>query len=137
MISANGGLPAHRYTPQVTQRWPRESKLASSGFVLRCRLLCCAVSLGAVLRRVSARCSARRCAVLCRLVLLRSFGAVACCDVPSGAVCHSGVPCLPALCFVVFPCAVCSVLYLFCRGVLMRAVVCHCDVCCVWVLCLS
>ena len=23
MISANGGLPAHRYTPQVTQGWPR------------------------------------------------------------------------------------------------------------------
>ena len=22
MISANGGLPAHRYTPQVTPRWP-------------------------------------------------------------------------------------------------------------------
>ena len=29
MISANGGLPAHRYTPQVTQRWPRGSKPAS------------------------------------------------------------------------------------------------------------
>ena len=29
MISANGGLPAHRYTPQVTQRWPRGSELAS------------------------------------------------------------------------------------------------------------
>ena len=31
MISANGGLPAHRYTPQVTQRWPRGSKPASAG----------------------------------------------------------------------------------------------------------
>ena len=29
MISANGGLSAHRYTPQVTQRWPRGSKPAS------------------------------------------------------------------------------------------------------------
>ena len=29
MISANGGLPAHRYTPQVTQRWPRGSIPAS------------------------------------------------------------------------------------------------------------
>ena len=29
MISANGGLPAHRYTPQVTARWPRGSKPAS------------------------------------------------------------------------------------------------------------
>ena len=30
MISANGGLPAHRYTPQVTPRWPRGSELAST-----------------------------------------------------------------------------------------------------------
>ena len=29
MISANGGLPAHRYTPQVTQRWPQWSEPAS------------------------------------------------------------------------------------------------------------
>ena len=35
MISANGGLPAHRYTPQVTPRWPRGSEPASDvcGFV--------------------------------------------------------------------------------------------------------
>ena len=32
MILANGGLLAHRYTPQVTQRWPRGSELASSPF---------------------------------------------------------------------------------------------------------
>ena len=31
MISANGGLPAHRYTPQVTPRWPRGSEPASHG----------------------------------------------------------------------------------------------------------
>ena len=31
MISANGGLPAHRYTPQVTPRWPRGSEPASPG----------------------------------------------------------------------------------------------------------
>ena len=31
MISANGGLPAHRYTPPVTQRWPRGSEPASQG----------------------------------------------------------------------------------------------------------
>ena len=31
MISANGGLRAHRYTPQVTQRWPRGSEPASAG----------------------------------------------------------------------------------------------------------
>ena len=29
MISANGGLPAHRYTPQVTPRWPRGFEPAS------------------------------------------------------------------------------------------------------------
>ena len=29
MISANGGLPAHKYTPQVTPRWPRGSEPAS------------------------------------------------------------------------------------------------------------
>ena len=29
MLSANGGLPAHRYTPQVTPRWPRGSEPAS------------------------------------------------------------------------------------------------------------
>ena len=34
MISANGGLPAHRYTPQVTPRWPRGSEPASSLYVL-------------------------------------------------------------------------------------------------------
>ena len=29
MISATGGLPAHRHTPQVTPRWPRGSEPAS------------------------------------------------------------------------------------------------------------
>ena len=33
MISANGGLPAHRYTPQVTQRWPRGSEPASQAYI--------------------------------------------------------------------------------------------------------
>ena len=36
MISANGGLPAHRYTPQVTQKWPRGSEPASPPFSERC-----------------------------------------------------------------------------------------------------
>ena len=36
MISANGGLLAHRYTPQVTQRWPRGSEPASPPFSERC-----------------------------------------------------------------------------------------------------
>ena len=30
-MSAHGGWPAHRYTPQVTQRWPRGSEPASVG----------------------------------------------------------------------------------------------------------
>ena len=34
MISANGGLPAHKYTPQVTPRWPRGSR---TGFTLHGR----------------------------------------------------------------------------------------------------
>ena len=29
MTTANGGFPAHRYTPQVTPRWPRGSEPAS------------------------------------------------------------------------------------------------------------
>ena len=33
MISANGGLPAHRYTPQVTPRWPRGSEPTSEPMV--------------------------------------------------------------------------------------------------------
>ena len=37
MTSANGGLPAHRYTPQVTQRWPRGSELASVGHKIQRR----------------------------------------------------------------------------------------------------
>ena len=36
MISANGGLPAHRYTPQVTQRWPRGSEPASLRRLRKC-----------------------------------------------------------------------------------------------------
>ena len=36
IISANGGLPAHRYTPQVTRRWPRGSESASPPFSERC-----------------------------------------------------------------------------------------------------
>ena len=36
MISANGGLPAHIYTPQVTKRWPRGSEPASPPLSERC-----------------------------------------------------------------------------------------------------
>ena len=40
MISANGGLPAHSYTPQVTPRWPRGSEPASHGYNLLFKDLC-------------------------------------------------------------------------------------------------
>ena len=102
-----------------------------SGLGLRCRLLCCAVSLGAVLRRAAAHCAARCCAVVCCVVLFRSFVAAACCDLTSGAARCPGVLCFLALCFAVFPGAVCSVLCVFCCGVLVRAGVCCCVLCCV------
>ena len=35
MVSANGGLPAHRYTPQVTPRWPGGSEPASLRYAVR------------------------------------------------------------------------------------------------------
>ena len=92
---------------------------------LPCAVLC-SVSLGAVLRRAAARCAAWCCVVVCCVVLLRSFGAVACCAVPTGIACRPGALCLAPLRFAVFPRAVCSVLCLFCRGVLVRAVVRRC-----------
>ena len=87
----------------------------------RCCVPCCAV-------RPWVRC----CAALLRVVspgvvlscaVLRSFGAAACCAVPSGAARCPGALCSAALCFAVFPRAVCSVLCVFCRGVVVRAVV--------------
>ena len=81
---------------------------------------CCAAPL----------CSALCCAVVCCLGVFRSFGAAACCFVPLGAVCRPGVLRFPSLCFVVFPRAVCSVLCVFCCGVVVRAVVRCCVLCC-------
>ena len=78
-----------------------------------CAVLCCA-SPGAV----------RCCAALLRVVspgvvlacaVLRSFGAAACCAVPSGAARRSGALCSAALCFAVFPRAVCSVCFVVAR----------------------
>ena len=88
--------------------------LAVSVAAARCCVPCCAVR-GWVLR----------CAALLRVVspgvvlscaVLRSFGAAACCAVPSGAARRPGALCSAALCFAVFPRAVCSVLCVFCRG---------------------
>ena len=80
--------------------------VAAAGCCVPCAVLCC-VSLGVVLRRAAARCAARCCAFLCCVVLLRSFGAAACCSAPSGAARHPGALCFAALCFAVFPRAVC------------------------------
>ena len=95
----------------------------------RCCVPCCAV-------RAWVRC----CAALLRVVspgvvlscaVLRSLGAAACCAVPSGAARRPGALCSVALCFAVFPRAVCSVLCVFCRGVVVRAVVRRSALCCV------
>ena len=95
-----------------------------------CAVLCC-VSLGAVLRHAAARCVARCCAHVCFVALLRSLGAAACCAVPSGAARRPGALCSVALCFAVFTRAVCSVLCVFCRGAVLRAVVRRSALCCV------
>ena len=95
----------------------------------RCCVPCCAV-----------RPWVRRCAALLRIVspgvvlscaVLRSFGAAACCAVPPGAARRPGALCSAALCFAVFPRAVCSVLCVFCRGAVVRAVVRRSALCCV------
>ena len=87
----------------------------------RCCVPCCAV-------RPWVRC----CAALLRIVspgvvlscaVLRSFGAAACGAVPSGAARRPGALCSAALCFAVFPRVVCSVLCVFGRGAVVRAVV--------------
>ena len=88
--------------------------------VVRAWVRCCA----AVLRVVSP-------GVVLSCAVLRSLGAAACCAVPSGAARRPGALCSAALCFAVFPRAVCSVLCVFCRGVVVRAVVRRSALCCV------
>ena len=82
----------------------------------------------------------RCCAALLRVVssgvvlscaVLRSLGAAACCAVPSGAARCPRALCSAALCFPVFPRAVCSVLCVFCRGAVVRAAVRRSALCCV------
>ena len=103
--------------------------VAAAPCCVPCAVLCC-VSLGVVLRCAAARCAARCSAVVCCVSLLRSFGAAAGCAVPSGAARRPGALCSAALCFAVFPRAVCSVLCVFCRGVVVRAVVRRSAFCC-------
>ena len=94
----------------------------------RCCVPCCAV-------RPWVRC----CAALLRVVspgvvlscaVLRLFGAAVCCAVLSGAARRPGALCSAALCFGVLPRAVCSVLCVFCRGAVVRAVVRRSALCC-------
>ena len=92
----------------------------------------CVVFCGAVLSCAGVLC----CSAVClRCYLCMLF--FPCSIVSSGAVGRPGVVCLPALCFVVFLRAVCSVLCMFCRGDLVCAAVCCCPLCCMcpWVLC--
>ena len=95
---------------------------------LRCVLLCVAVCCDSGCS-AAPRCSTLCCAVVCCAVLLRPFGAAACCVVPLGDVRRSGVLRFPALCFLVFPRAVCSVLCVCCPAVVVCAVVALCCGC--------
>ena len=104
--------------------------VAAARCCVLCAVLCC-VSLGALLRRAAARCAARCCAIVCFVALMRWFGAAACCAVPSGAARRPGALCFAVLCCAVFPRAVCCVLRVFCRGVVVGAVVCRSALCCV------
>ena len=115
MISANGSLPAHRYTPQVTQRWPRGSEPAS---------VACAVSQTTWLlfTGAPARCVALR---------VRCPGPLGSCS----SVCSLGVLCcvcgvlghlaLVLRCARSVCCSVCAVL-----GHLAPVRRCACSVCC-------
>ena len=79
--------------------------VASARCCVPCVVLC-SVCRVAVLR-CAARCVARCGAVVCCVVLLRSVGAPARRAVPSGAPHRPGALCFAALCFAVFPRAVC------------------------------
>ena len=95
---------------------------------LPCAVLCPWMLCCAVLVRVGPPGVVLLCAVLCCLAL---FGAAARGVVPSGAARCPGVLCVPALCVVLSPRAVCSALCLFWRGLLVRAVVRCCALSCV------
>ena len=101
-------------------------RLLSRGF-RRCRSVLCAVCC--VVLCVPGCGAAPRCPVL-SCAVLRSLGAAACCAVPSGTARRPGALCSAALCFAVFPRAVCSVLCVFCRGAVVRAVVRRSALCC-------
>ena len=101
--------------------------VASARCCVPCVVLCC-VSWVAVPRCPAARCVARCCAVVCCVDLLRSVGAAARRAVPSGAPRRPGALFFAALCFAVFPRAVCVLS--------LRGGVCCCSPLC-FVLCVS
>ena len=103
------------------------SRFLSCRSCVPCVVLCC-VSRLAVLRCAAARCVARCCAVVCCVVLLRWVGAAARRAVPPGAPRCPGSLCFAALCFAVFPRAVCVLS--------LRGGVCCCSPLC-FVLCVS
>ena len=107
---------------------PPPPPFVSRGFRRRrsvLRAVLCCVWLGAALLRVVSPGVVLSCAVL------RSFGAAACCAVPSGAARRPRALCSAAPCFAAFPRAVCSVLCVFCCGAVVRAVVRRSALCCV------
>ena len=110
----------------------RVSRFSSPPLGAVCRVLCCAVCpwvrCCTTLRRVVASGVVLLCAVL---FCSARFGAAACCAAPCGAACRPVALCFAALCFAVFPRAMCSVLCVFSPGVLVRAVVRRCALCCV------
>ena len=101
--------------------------VAAARCFVPCAVLCCASPVrccAALLRVVSS-------GVVLSCAVLRSLGAAACCAVPSGAARRPGALSSAALCFAVFPRAVCFVLCVFCRGAVVRAVVRRSALCCV------
>ena len=106
--------------------------VAAASCCAPCAVLCCAVCPWVRC------CTALRRVVLSGVVLLCAmlfccarFGCAACCAAPCGAALRPWALCFAALCFAVFPRALCSVLCVFCCGVLVHAVVRRCALCCV------
>ena len=91
---------------------------------------CCAALCCPVLSHAVQCCCALCCLRGAVLSLLALFVAVACCALSSGVVPCYGVLCHLVRRFAALPCAVCAVLCVFCRCVLVCAVVCCCPLCC-------
>ena len=99
--------------------------LSPGGSRCRVSVACCGVSLGAVLRRVAARCAAWRCVVVRRVVL---FCSVWCCRAPCCVLGRCPSSCGPVPSGAV-SCPVSPALCVFCCGVSLRGVVRCCALC--------